>query len=55
LFASTNNIYTKSKRENNFGKVIRTGDLSVEIINDTTAKLLKKKKSNTPINLDPKS
>jgi UDP-N-acetylglucosamine 2-epimerase (non-hydrolysing) len=55
LFASTKTSILNLKRENNLGKVNRSRDLSVEIINDTTAKLLKKKKRNNPINLDPKS
>ena len=54
LFAPTRTSILNLKRENNIGKIIRSGDLSVEILNDTKAILPKKKKKNT-VNLDRKS
>jgi UDP-N-acetylglucosamine 2-epimerase (non-hydrolysing) len=55
LFAPTKASILNLKKENNRGKIISSGDLSVEILNDTKAKLLKKKKKKTLISLDPKS
>jgi len=55
LFAPTRTSFLNLKRENKIGKIIRSGDLSVEILNDTKAILLKKRKNNTRINLEPKS
>jgi len=55
LFAPTRTSIMNLKSENNLGKIVRSGDLSVEIINDTRANLLKKKKNQTPLGLDPKS
>ncbi|MGD9672537.1 MAG: non-hydrolyzing UDP-N-acetylglucosamine 2-epimerase [Candidatus Nitrosocosmicus sp.] len=55
LFAPTKTSILNLKRENTIGKIIRSGDLSVEILNETKANLLRKKKKNTLVNLDPKS
>lgn len=55
LFAPTKTSILNLKRENTIGKIIRSGDLSVEILNDTKAKLLKKKKKKTLISLESKS
>lgn len=44
LFAPTKTSILNLKRENTIGKIIRSGDLSVEILNETKANLLRKKK-----------
>lgn len=54
LFAPTKTSILNLKRENNIGKIVKSGDLSVEILNDTKSILLKKKEKN-PVNLEPKS
>ncbi len=55
LFAPTKSSIMNLKNENNLGKIIRSGDLSVEIINETLTNLLKKKEISKGLNLDPKS
>lgn len=55
LFAPTKTSLLNLKSENNLGKIKRTGDLSVEIVNETKSILLKKKNKKTLVKLDPKS
>ena len=55
LFAPTKTSILNLKNENNLGKIFKTGDLSVEILRETKANLLKKKKTSNAINLDSKS
>lgn len=53
LFAPTQHSIINLQRENNFGKVVESGDLSVEIVNQTKLMLSSSKKVNLDIN--PKS
>lgn len=55
LFAPTETSVVNLKNENNSGKIIRTGDLSVEVLGETKSDLLKKKKISNTIDLHPKS
>ena len=55
LFAPTKTSIMNLKNENNLGKIIMTGDLSVEVLSNTKANLLKKKKISNTINLASKS
>lgn len=55
LFAPTKSALMNLKNENNTGKIINAGDLSVEIIKDTKDNLLNRKKSKPTLKLDFKS
>lgn len=56
LFAPTKTSTINLKNENNKGKILRCGDLSVEIVNETTSNLRRNMKGKrNKIDLEPKS
>jgi UDP-N-acetylglucosamine 2-epimerase len=55
LFAPTKTSILNLRNENNLGKIIRTGDLSVEIVNETKSYLLNKSKNKITQDFDSKS
>lgn len=55
LFAPTKTSIWNLESENNSGKIKSTGDLSVEIVDETKSILFKKKKRKTLVKMDAKS
>jgi UDP-N-acetylglucosamine 2-epimerase (non-hydrolysing) len=55
LFAPTKTSICNLRNENNLGRIIRTGDVSVEIVNETKSSLLNKRKNMAVQDLDSKS